>query len=124
MATLSLFEDYSVDNFSKSFLANKLKVDYDKLDSLVLSHLEKLKVIKIQAWIHHTQGSSEKSISVEVDGPFGPGMKVDPIIRKMKYISTTIFIIFSITMIRSTFVRLNQVSFTRVTTLKNVNIIF
>ena len=52
MATLSLFEDYSVDSFTKSFLANKLKVDYNKLDNLVLSHLEKLKVIKIQAWIH------------------------------------------------------------------------
>ena len=65
MATLSLFEDYSVDNFSKSFLANKLKVDYDKLDSLVLSHLEKLKVIEIQAWIHHTQGSSERHQGVK-----------------------------------------------------------
>ena len=54
MATLSLFEDYSVDSFSKSFLANKLKVDYNSLDKLVLSHLEKLKLIKIQAWIHYT----------------------------------------------------------------------
>ena len=56
MATLSLFEDYSVDSFSKSFLANKLKVDYNSLDKLVLSHLEKLKLIKIQAWIHHNKG--------------------------------------------------------------------
>ena len=60
MATLSLFEDYSVDFFSKSFLANKLKVDYNSLDKLVLSHLEKLKVIKIQAWIHHDKGSPER----------------------------------------------------------------
>ena len=55
MATLSFFEDYFVDVFSKSFLAIKLKVDYNNLDNLVLSHLEKLKLIKIQAWIHHTQ---------------------------------------------------------------------
>ena len=70
MATLSLFEDYSVDSFTKSFLANKLKVDYNKLDNLVLSHLEKLKIIKIQAWIHHTQGSTEvyfRSNNLKVD---------------------------------------------------------
>ena len=53
MATLALFEDYSKDSFTKSFLASKLNVDYSKLDSLVLSHLEKLKLIKIQDWIHH-----------------------------------------------------------------------
>ena len=57
MATLSLFEDYSVDFFPKSHLAYKLKVDYNKLDNLVLSHLEKLKIIRIQAWFH--QGSMD-----------------------------------------------------------------
>ena len=68
MATLSLFEDYSVDSFTKSFLANKLKVDYNKLDNLVLSHLEKLKIIKIQAWIHHIQGSPGNSRSHPIFG--------------------------------------------------------
>ena len=65
MATLILFEDYSKDYFSKSFLASQLKVDYSQLDSLVLSHLEKLKLIKIQAWIHHWpyhSGSPGRSI--------------------------------------------------------------